>query len=273
MVDLRRRARIAAALVALAAGAALGQGVEPFAWANPEFANGHVSVGRVKVVYPVMNFDFGAGVDFGVWGRILASAWTQTDLSDKYLGVRRQFLQEFDPKVAYGHCWEFMEGWRLNSEWGHQWNMMVGYKGRARRSYDEWQFTETLETPWAGVFVQMRNFYYPVDKASIRTGVFKSFELTERLSAAPMVWLDGGGERWNEQRFGHGDPASIGRGFNSVSVRLYLWYRIMEGLRAYGGVTQYCVIDGDARDELDSNPSREAKADFTVVTTGLRYDF
>ena len=42
------------------------------------------------------------------------------------------------------------------------------------------------------ICTSMRNFYWPVAKASFRVGLTHDFALTDKLSIIPNVWLDGG---------------------------------------------------------------------------------
>ena len=80
------------------------------------------------------------------------------------------------------------------------------------------------------ICTSMRNFYWPVAKASFRVGLTHDFALTDKLSIIPNVWLD-------------------------------------------GGVTGYCVLDPDVRDELRDNPSEEAKHLYAVATCGVKVSF
>ena len=245
---------------------------KPIVYADTEFESAHVSMGRLKAAYPVFNLDVGVGADFGKYGYLMASVWTESDLTSHYHDRRRHFMQEVDPSVSYGRKWEFAEGWSLDSKIGAQWNLMTGYYGDAKRSYDEWQFRETLTTPYITLWYAMRNFYFPVAKASFRVGAYHPFQLSEDLSFVPMFWFDGGSDRWNEQRFGYTDNLErIGRGINSCSLKFLLNYRLAECLNVYCGVTGYFAVDSDVRAELSANPSREGKNECVIFSTGLRF--
>jgi hypothetical protein len=172
----------------------------------------------------------------------------------------------------YGYDFKFADGWSLDSRLGAQWNLMTGYYGEDRKSYDEWQFRETLVTPYITLWYAMRNFYLPVTKASFRLGAKRSFPLTKQLSIVPMAWFDGGSDRWNVQRFGYTDGQErIGRGLNSCSLKLLFNYHLADYIDVYCGVMGYFVVDDDIRAELDANPSREAKSECVIFSTGLRF--
>ncbi|MBR1921110.1 MAG: hypothetical protein IJ829_03770 [Kiritimatiellae bacterium] len=265
-------AAVLAALLPLLSAWADEGGCEVFAHVNPEFESAHVSMGKLKAAYPVFNLDFGAGLGLGDLGYVFAGCWTESDLSNHYRDRRHQVMQEVDPIVGCGRTASFAEGWSLDSRLATQWNLMTGYYGRARRSYDEWQFRETLVTPWLTAWYGMRNFYLPVAKASFCAGVTRRFPLWGSLSLAPAVWVDGGSDRWNEQRFGCTERRGrIGRGVNSCSVRLMLQYALSEDIDLYGGVTGVFVVDGDMRRELDASAAREAKSDVVIVSAGLKW--
>lgn len=245
---------------------------KPIVYADTEFESAHVSMGRLKVAYPVFNLDIGVGADVSEYGYLLAGVWSESDLTTHYRDRRHQPMQEIDPGLFYGRNWELAEGWSLDSRLGAQWNLMTGYYGNARRSYDEWQLRTTLATPYVTLWYAMRNFYLPVTKASFSTGVKRSFLLTERLSLVPMFWIDGGSDIWNEQRFGYSDDLErIGMGINSCSLKLLLKYCMTDHFDVYCGVTGYFAVDSDIRSELDANPSREAKSECVIFSTGLRF--
>ena len=245
---------------------------KPIAFADAEFESAHVSIGRLKSAYPVFNLEFGAGADFSEYGYFLFSTWTESDLTNHYRDRRNQPMQEVDPLVAYGYKFKLAEDWTLDSRVGAQWNLMVGSYGEARKSYDEWQIRETLATPYITLWYAMRNFYFPVTKASFNFGAMRSFALSERFSLVPSIRIDGGCDRWNEQRFGYTQERSrIGRGLNSCSLKLLLNYSLMDNLNLYCGVMGYFAIDGDVRDELDANPTREAKSECAIFSTGLKF--
>ena len=242
-----------------------------YGWVNPEIESAHISIGRLKVSYPVFNLDVGAGLDIRDYGYTAVGVWSESDLCSHYRKQRHQAFQEVDPIVLYGYRFNIAEGWSLDSRLGHQWNFMAGYRGDANRSYDEWQFKETLETPWLTLWYGMRNFYLPVTKASFVVGALKSFKLTDDWSLIPSFWMDGGSARWNSQRFGYTQDASrIGRGLNSCSARLTLSWLMTDKVSFYCSLTGYAAIDSDVREELDENPSREAKKHYAVVATGIK---
>ncbi len=268
---------VAATVVAGEAENEKSAGLEVSGWVNPEFESAHASMGVVKIAYPVFNVDFGlsAQIQEGRYGRLLFGTWTCTDLSNHYRDARRNAFQEIDPLIAYAYTLHFYEGWSLDSQWGAQWNIMDGYRGAGRHTYDEWQFWERLKTPWGTtIYAGMRNFYLPVTKASVRTGVTHAFAITDALSFVPNLWFDAGSERWNTQRFGYGPSAEeISGGFNSLSLQLFLNYRLTDWVRLYGGVTQYCATDHHVRGNLKANPSRESVTELMIVTLGARLEF
>jgi len=116
----------------------------------------------------------------------------------------------------------------------------------------------------------MRNFYWPVAKASFRTGLRRSFPICGGLSFEPNVWVDGGSARWNRQRFGYKDPNSIGSGVNSGSLQLFLNYRLNDQVSFYGGIIQYVVLDCAVHSELKADPSETSLTELTVATIGIR---
>lgn len=247
--------------------------LRPIAWCAAEVASGHISTGRVKATHPVQNFEAYLGVEYAPLGYATAGVWSLSDLSGAYNDSRSAFWNEVDPVVTVGRRQPLADGYAINASVGAQWNEMVGYRSDARRSYDEWQTAVSAETPFVTPWFSMRNFYWPVAKASFRVGVKRGFRLTNSLSLVPNIWLDGGSARWNRQRFGYRQADRIGRGVNSVSVRLFAVYRFVPHAELYGGVTGYCVTDPDVRAELESNPSDEARHLYAVVTCGVRLLF
>ena len=259
--------------VALNADNGATSNLRPIAWSAAEVASGHISIGRVKATHPVQNFEAKLGAEYLPLGYATIGVWSLTDLSGSYRHSRGWFWNEIDPVVTVGRRQTLADGYSLDASVGAQWNEMTGYKGDARRSYDEWQTAVSLTTPWATPWYSMRNFYWPVAKASFRVGLTHDFALTDKLSILPNVWLDGGSARWNRQRFGYQNAARIGSGVNSFSLRLFANYRFLPHAALYGGVTGYCVLDPDVRDELRDNPSEEAKHLYAVATCGVKVSF
>lgn len=244
----------------------------PSFWVANEIESEHVSIGRLKVANPAWNIDLGGKLDFAEWGYVVSGLWTESDICDSP-DTRKWYFHELDPVVAYGYRWPFADGWAFDARLGAQWNYMSGHYGDARRSYDEWQPRAELKTPWMTLWYSMRNFYWPVAKASFRFGVNRSFPIVGRLSFNPCLWFDGGSARWNRQRFGYRDADSIGSGVNSFSAQLFLAYSLCDGLSLYGGVMPYVVIDPAVRSELRANPDRTAKTETVVFATGVLYRF
>lgn len=247
--------------------------LRPIAWAATEVASGQISTGRVKVTHPILNCEAQLGAEYLPLGYATIGVWSLSDLSSSYRHKRSWFWNEIDPVVTVGRHQPLADGYVLSARLGAQWNEMAGYKGDARRSYDEWQMGLSLTTPWVTPWYSMRNYYWPVVKASFRVGLTRTFALTDRLSVTPNVWLDGGSARWNRQRFGYQNASRIGSGVNSCSLRLYANYRLLPHASLYGGVTGYCVLDPYVRDELRDNPSEEAKHLYAVVTCGVKVSF
>lgn len=245
-------------------------------WAYPEFASGLTSMGCIKSIYPVFNLDTGAAIKLKDerYGRILFGVWSESDINSHYHDKRRYAFQEIDPFIAYAYRWHFHDGWNLDSQIGAQWNFMAGYYGDGCHSYDEWQFWERLNTPWCTIYGGMRNFYLPVCKPFFRVGAMKSIPLVGALSVCPNIYLDGGNERWNQQRVGYGEyRKKIGQGLTAAIVQIHLDYRLSEWLSLYGGVTQHISVGKEVRNSLRANPNRTARKDFLIVTIGAKLDF
>ena len=244
-------------------------------WINPEIESSHITRGRIKVRDPVWNLDCGFKAETRDFGYFLGGIWSESDLTSRYPDVRRRCFSEIDPLVAYGYKYPFSEGWSLDTRLGLQWNWLEGYKGKGRRSYDEWRWWLTLRTPWLSAYALTRTFYYPYYAMAFKTGASSSIPIVGKLTFDPNVWFDGGSERWNRRRFGRhtAHTPNYRAGANSISVQLFLSYRFNPQFRIYGGVTEYVVIDPTVREQVGANHARTARRELLVVTLGMSYQF
>lgn len=246
---------------------------EMHGWLATEVESAHVSIGRIKNEYPVFNIDTGLRIDGNSMGYIDLALWTECDLCNHNRRTHRWAFHEIDPKVGYGYRFGLVDGFVFDTSIAAQWNLMSGYYGPAKRSYDEWQIREALETPWFVVYYSMRNFYSPMVKASYRFGLSKSIPLFGGLSFVPNVFCEGGSSRWNTQRFRQHDDWTVGRTINSLLAQMFLDYKVADDLSLYGGVTGYFVVDPDIRDELRSGTGYANRTEFAIVTLGARFVF
>lgn len=249
--------------------------IKPTGWFGSEVESAHITRGRIKTMTPVWNLDFGIGAEIGSYGYVTAGSWNSSDLCRDYRDRRHMLLNEMDPVVSYGYKFDLFEGVSLDSRVGFQWNVMVGYKGDGRRSYDEYQWRETLKTPWVTFYTFMRTFYHPYYAMALKYGVCHSFPIAGGLSFEPNIWFDGGTEHWNRRRFGWytGSEPNYHRGPNSISVQLFLTYKFSSGWKIYGGLTQYSALFPNIREQLKAKPTREGVSDLLVGTIGISRKF
>lgn len=247
--------------------------VDVSGWLATEVESAHVSIGRIKNEYPAMNFDTGFRFDAHEFGYVVVSMWTECDLCNHNGASHRWSFHEIDPKVAYGYRFQLADGFVFDSSVAAQWNYMAGYYGPSHKSYDEWQIAEALETPWFTAYYSMRNFYWPVAKASYRFGLTTSIPITENLSFVPNVFCEGGSQRWNTQRFRQHEEWRVGRTINSLQTQFVLSYALSDWCSLYGGVTGYFVVDPDIRDELKTSGGIASRTEIAIVTLGVRMKF
>ena len=254
--------------------AALSAGpVEVRGWLATEVESAHVSIGRIKNDYPALNFDSGLRFDGSDFGYLDFGIWSECDLCNHNRRQHRWAFHEIDPKIGYGYRFGIADGWTFDSSVAAQWNLMSGYYGPLNKSYDEWQVREALETPWMTAYYSMRNFYWPVAKASCRFGIMTTIPLGRGLSLAPDVFCEGGSQRWNTQRFRQREDWTVGCTVNSLQLRLTLSCPVTEWFSLYGGVTGYFVVDPKIRSELDRGSGFSSRKELAIVTLGTRMVF
>lgn len=247
----------------------------PYGWVNPEFATANITRGKIVATRPVMTTDFGLGYRLGQLGYVNLGYWSLTDLSRRYRGIRRNFVNEFDPWVMYGYEWNIAEGWSLDSRFSYQWDEMIGYRGGATRTYREGINRETLKTPWFSVYSLVRWIVHPYTCPGIRVGIYREIPLVERISFLPHFFVDGGPRCWNQRRFGHwtATEAHYRSGVNSATLTLLLKYALTDTLSVYGGVTQFGLVDSGIREQVKARPGDCARRDLTVGVVGLAWQF
>ena len=215
-------------------------------------------------------------VDLDAFGKVEASVWTQSAMSDQGTSARmsRYAYAEVDYLLRYYYDIDIAEGWRLRNGLGRQWVTNPGYVGG--RTLCDWQALQVLNTPWITPYWRLRLIRRPIDETYWVVGVKRSFELCDGLSFTADFFGDLGDNRHFVNLYGpkRAKPGARYRGgLQALNLVVRLDYRLVEhvGLFAFAG--QFCLVSDDARDAAKSMKIPEARRDLTYGGVGLALDF
>lgn len=215
-------------------------------------------------------------VDLDVFGKVEASVWTQSAMSDKGTSARmsRYAYAEADYLLRYYYDIDIAEGWRLRNGVGRQWVTNPGYVGG--RTLCDWQALQVLNTPWITPYWRLRVIHKPIDELYWVVGVKRSFELCEGLTFTADFFGDIGDSRHYMNLYGPkaGRPGSNYRGgLQALNIVLRLDYRLAEHIGLFAFVGQFDLVSDDARSAVKSIKAPEARRDLTYGGAGIALDF
>jgi len=215
-------------------------------------------------------------VDLDVFGKVEATVWTQSAMSEKgtSANMSRYAYAEADYLLRYYYDIDIAEGWRLRNGVGHQWVTTPGYVGG--RTLCDWQALQVLNTPWITPYWRLRRIHKPKDEAYWAVGVKRSFELCDGLMFTADFFGDLGNSRHYRNLYGPkmAKPgASYRGGLQALDLILRLDYRLAEHIGLFAFVGQFCLVSDEALSAVKSMKIPEARRDLTYGGVGLALDF
>jgi len=244
------------------------------AYADVETA--YVSRGYIWDTRPFSVQSAAGAVDFGAFGKVEASVWTYSAMTDRGTSSRmtRYAYAEVDYLVRYYYDVDIAEGWRLRNGLGRQWVTNPGYVGG--RTLCDWQALQVLNTPWVTPYWRLRLIRRPVDEAYWAVGVKRSFELCEGLVFTADFFGDVGDRRHYKDLYGPNPKRSSGSwrgGLKALNLVFRLDYRLSEHVSLFGFVGQFCLVRDDARAAVKAASGPEMRRDLTYGGIGVALDF
>ena len=215
-------------------------------------------------------------IDLDMFGKVEASVWTQSAMSDKgtSANMSRYAYAEADYLLRYYYDIDIAEGWRLRNGLGRQWVTNPGYVGG--RTLCDWQALQVLNTPWITPYWRLRRIHKPIDETYWVVGVKRSFELCDGLTFTADFFGDLGNSRHYMNLYGpkRGKPgANYHGGLQALNLVLRLDYRLAEHIGIFAFVGQFCLVSDEARSAVKSMKIPEARRDLTYGGVGLALDF
>jgi len=215
-------------------------------------------------------------VDLGMFGKVEASVWTQSAMSDKgtFANMSRYAYAEVDYLLRYYYDIDIADGWRLRNGVGRQWVTNPGYVGG--RTLCDWQALQVLNTQWITPYWRLRRIRRPIDETYWAVGVKRSFELCDGLTFTADFFGDLGNSRHYKNLYGPKmtkPGASYRAGLQALNLVLRLDYRLAEHIGLFAFVGQFCLVSDEARSAVKSMKIPEARRDLTYGGIGLSLDF
>ena len=244
------------------------------AYADVESA--YVCRGYVWDTRPYSAQSVAGEVDLDVFGKVEATVWTQSAMSEKgtSANMSRYAYAEVDYLLRYYYDIDIAEGWRLRNGVGHQWVTTPGYVGG--RTLCDWQALQVLSTPWITPYWRLRRIHKPKDEAYWAVGVKRSFELCDGLTFTADFFGDIGNSRHYRNLYGPKTTklgANYHGGLQALNLVLRLDYRLAEHIGLFAFVGQFCLVSDEARSAVKSMKIPEARRDLTYGGVGLALDF
>jgi hypothetical protein len=217
-----------------------------------------------------------AEADLGALGKVEASVWTQSAMSDRGTSAEmgRYAYAEADYLLRYYYDVDIAEGWRLRNGLGRQWATNPGYVGG--RTLVDFQALQVLDTPWATPYWRLRLMRRPIDETYWVVGVKRSFGLCEGLTLTADFFGDLGDGRHYANLYGPKGTkkgASYRGGLQALNLVLRLDYRLCEHVGLFAFVGQFCLVSDDARAAAKATKTPEARRDLAFGGAGISLDF
>ena len=214
--------------------------------------------------------------DLGVFGKVEASVWTQSAMSDDGTSANmgRYAYAEVDYLLRYYYDIDIADGWRLRNGIGRQWVTNPGYVGG--RTLCDWQALQVLNTPWITPYWRLRLMRRPIEETYWVVGAKRSFELCDGLSLTADFFGDLGDSRHYMNLYGPKGTkpgASYHGGLQALNLVLRLDYRLAEHVGVFAFVGQFCLVSDEARSAVKSMKIPEARRDLTFGGVGISLDF
>lgn len=200
--------------------------------------------------------------------------WLISSMHSMQKEDHRALFNEFEGAVRLGYDYHFSEDMMLQTKAGILWNPPIGYDGS---DMDYWgpyvaqYFRNEYVIPyWDGLWLVS-----PSRRARVRMGIRKPFAITDKFTLTPFVetvWLD---ERRFVARYREEpmDPGLFGGVFGSVTSGISFRYRMRENLTLYGSVSQFDIVNSQARRSVKRSKNYYSKCDWPIIKIGVSYSF
>ena len=237
---------------------------------------------------PAFETDLDLSWSLGDFGNIGFYNWTSTDFTGRNHLAQRRMLNEVDYGAYYNYDWKFADGYHLSNQVQAYWMTYDGqgrvYGGGKKAHTDfEWQWGQTLGTPFIDVYYMMR---IGVQDGSAghydnwlwtNIGFKHGFEVCDAITITPRMDFDLGNSNmyairnhsW-EYNGGTRDDRKTGRtGLMTMRPSIRLDYALSDNVNLFAKVTEFITNDRQLRDGYHGTTRR----DITIFSCGFELMF
>lgn len=244
-------------------------------YASCDIASAYISTsGGLSDTRPVSTHTLGLRQNLGDLGFVDGYMWSISALHDKQRERHGQLFYWLEGALHYGHDLSLWDGTLLQTKVGpycglpldyvHEHNPSLGASAAQR-------FTTPYVTPyWGGIWL-----CEPNHKGRVKAGLTKGFDLGNDLYLSfyfQPTWMD---HRRYRARYGSEirEKTFMGGAVAFILFGVQVDWQVSDNLKLYAALSQYDVINRQARDAIKSGGHYYDKCDWPLAKVGVMLTF
>lgn len=256
--------------------------ISPFGvTADMQFRSAYHSRMRVSEDRPVGVLDVRIHSGVGPLGKVGVMNWSRSSFCNRNSDVRRRAFNEVDYAAFWHYDVELSEDFILSNEFMHWWitlpQNIEPYCGKTDKSTYELWYVGSFKNPYLVPSLLFRRGWINNNWVYFQYGVSKPFRICDFGDAAsprpleitPGFFIETGGNRLFESRFGKKESGNYHTGIGTCIAQVSVRWKATEHLAFHGMLQQFGVVSSDAREGVHGNCRR----DFTMLRIGMNLSF
>lgn len=262
----------------LYAGGAGGDRADAFrfsGYVKSDVASAYISTsGGLSDTRPVSTHTLGMRQNLGGFGFLDGYIWSISALHDKQRDKHGQLFYWLEGAAHYGYNLPLWEGTLLQTKAGPYCGLPLDYVHEHNPSLGlsvAQRFDNPYVIPyWGGIWL-----CEPSHKGRVKAGLVKGFELLDDLTLSVYfqpTWMD---HRRYRARYGSAieEKTIMGGAVAFILFGMQLDWKFSDDLRFYAAVSQYDVVNRQARDSIKSSGHYYDKCDWPLLKMGAMLVF
>lgn len=234
--------------------------------------------GFVWGTHPIFTQNVDLDFDSGAFGRFGGYVWNLLSKSQASHADGQSYrFNETDYGLRYAYDLELAKDWTLVSGAVKQWVTFPGREHRYSNSVIDWQVFQSLRNPYLIPYWKMRYIYKPFHEFYWIVGMKRSFPLfIDGLELTADVFGDFGDARHCRNIFGpkpHDPTSNYHGGIQSLNFMLRLDYAVTSWMNVFASVSEYSIIDEDARRAVKARHNIDTARDIVWGCFGVSLSF
>lgn len=244
-------------------------------YVKSDVASAYISTsGGLSDTRPVSTHTLGLRQDLGGFGFIDGYIWSICALHDKQRDKHGQLFYWLEGAAHYGYDLPLWEGTLLQTKAGPYCGLPLDYVHEHNPSLGlsvAQRFDNPYVTPyWGGIWL-----CEPSHKGRVKAGLAKGFELRDDLTLSVYfqpTWMD---HRRYRARYGSAieEKTIMGGAVAFILFGVQLDWKFSDDLRFYAAVSQYDVVNRQARNSIKNGGHYYDKCDWPLLKVGAAFSF